>query len=56
MVNYAVLQPSEGISDFENLIYFGESLLGQLLTVKDYGIAAEKYPTQYFSSQNNIPH
>lgn len=25
MVNYAVLQPSEGISDFENLIYFGKS-------------------------------
>lgn len=24
MVNYAVLQPSEGISDFENIIYFGE--------------------------------
>lgn len=23
MVNYAVLQPSEGISDFDNLIYFG---------------------------------
>lgn len=25
MVNYAVLQPPEGISAFENLIYFGES-------------------------------
>jgi len=23
MVNYAVLQPSEGISNFDNLIYFG---------------------------------
>lgn len=23
MVNYAILQPSEGISEFENLIYFG---------------------------------
>lgn len=25
MVNYAVLQPSEGLSDFENIIYFGKS-------------------------------
>lgn len=25
MVNYAVLQPSEGISDFDNAIYFGKS-------------------------------
>lgn len=34
MVNYAVLQPSDGISDFDNLIYFGKSTRSVSLFIK----------------------